>query len=93
MLYGQITVNSTMDYTDPFNILLDSAAITALNGVANTSAYFSIGGTLISSVPEPGSLVLLGTIAAGLVFGLRRHCFRESAPKYERTDTYHDENE
>jgi hypothetical protein len=72
-VYGDYTFNSLADYTNPVNITLDGTALSALNGVYDTSAYFSIGGTLSPTVvPEPSSLALLGTLAVGLLFQLRR---------------------
>jgi hypothetical protein len=60
-------------YTNPIDITLDSKAITDLNGVLNTSQYFSIGGTLAPSpVPEPRTLPLLAGCLIGLAVVLRR---------------------
>jgi hypothetical protein len=66
--YGSISIPNLAAYTNPIDITLDSKAITDLNGVLNTSQYFSIGGTLAPApVPEPVSPLLVGAILLGLV--------------------------
>jgi hypothetical protein len=71
--YGSVYVGTIADYTDPLNITLDAAAVSDLNAVLNSSDYFSIGGTLTpAAVPEPISLLLLGTIAPVLLLKIRR---------------------
>jgi hypothetical protein len=71
--YGSISIPNLAAYTNPIDITLDSKAITDLNGVLNTSQYFSVGGTLAPApVPEAASPLLVGAILLGLVARRRR---------------------
>jgi hypothetical protein len=63
--YGDILVTGFTP--NPLVVTLNAAALQALNAaVQGGGGYFSIGGTL-TAVPEPGSLLLLGSVllAAG----------------------------
>ncbi len=73
--YGSYSVNTIADYTNPVNIALDAAAISDLNAVVDSDAFFSIGGTLspTSPVPEPSSYwLLLGMVALVVMRHVRR---------------------
>jgi hypothetical protein len=73
--YGSVVVANAAGYTSPLNIALDAQAISDISSVLNSANYFSIGGTIaptVSSVPEPVSLLLLGTVVLGSLRQIRR---------------------
>jgi PEP-CTERM motif len=75
-LYASLNVN--VYPTPTMDITLDAAALADIN--AASGGFFSIGGTLTPSeagpVPEPGSLMLLGSGLLGLGQMLRRKIAR-----------------
>ena len=72
-VYGDYTFDNLGDYSGSVTIALDSAALADLNAVIGSRDYFSIGGTVVpATAPEPGSLVLLGSIVAGVFWSIQR---------------------
>lgn len=71
--YGDFVVSTGVDGTT-LTFELNAAAISDIN--AASGSFFSIGGTLfpgnLNSVPEPSTLVLLGTLAPLGLVALRR---------------------
>jgi len=66
VLYGSILVSSL---TDPTDVSLNAAGLAALNAaIGDEASYFSIGGTVTpgGAIPEPSTILLLGSALAGL---------------------------
>jgi len=72
VLYGSVVVSDLL-LPDPLVIDLNASAIAAINAAAGSGErFFSIGGTLTGPVPEPGTVILVGSGLAGLAFRSRR---------------------
>jgi hypothetical protein len=70
--YGTFTISPSEAYST-ITLNLDAAAIADLNSaILASSTYFSIGGTL-TPVPEPCTLILLGSGLVGLAASRIRH--------------------
>jgi hypothetical protein len=70
--YGTFTISPSEAYST-ITLNLDAAAIANLNSaIGASSTYFSIGGT-VTPVPEPCTLILLGSGLVGLAAFRKRH--------------------